>query len=45
VAGRTDAAAIATVIREGAGAMPAMAGAVSPTEIDVVSKYVARLPS
>jgi mono/diheme cytochrome c family protein len=44
VAGRTDAALIASVIREGAGAMPALAGAVSPAEIDAVSKYVARLP-
>jgi mono/diheme cytochrome c family protein len=35
---------MATVIREGAGAMPAMAATVSPAEIDAVTKYIARLP-
>jgi mono/diheme cytochrome c family protein len=44
VAGRTDAAAIATVIREGAGAMPPLASAVSPAEIDAIARHIARLP-
>jgi glucose/arabinose dehydrogenase/cytochrome c5 len=44
LAGRTDTAYIATAVREGAGAMPALAGTLSPAEIDAVSKYVAHLP-
>jgi len=44
VAGRTDAAAIATVIRDGAGAMPPLASAVSPAEIDAITRHIARLP-
>jgi len=44
VAGRTDAAFMATVIRAGAGAMPPLAGAVSAAEIEAITKHVARLP-
>jgi mono/diheme cytochrome c family protein len=44
VAGRTDAAFIATVIRAGAGAMPPLEGAVSAAEIEAITKHIAHLP-
>jgi mono/diheme cytochrome c family protein len=44
IAGRTDVPEITSTVREGAGSMPALASALSATEIDAVARYLARLP-
>lgn len=44
IAGRPDAAFVATVIRNGQGRMPALGATMSTEEIDAVTKYIAHLP-
>ena len=43
IAGRTDFAAVAAVIRNGQGQMPPMAGVLNAAEIEAVSRHLARL--
>ena len=44
IAGRTDAEAVASIVRKGQGAMPPLAAVLSAEEVDAVSRYVAQLP-
>lgn len=44
IAGRTDAAAIAQVVRNGQGQMPPLGSMLSAAEIDAVAAYVGTLP-
>jgi aldose sugar dehydrogenase len=44
IAARTDASAMAEVIRNGSGAMPALGSMVSAADIDAITKHIARLP-
>jgi aldose sugar dehydrogenase len=44
IAARTDASAVAAVIRDGAGAMPALGGMLSAADIEAITKHIARLP-
>ena len=43
IAGRTDTAAVAVVVKSGQGAMPGFAASLSPAEIDAVSAHLAKL--
>jgi glucose/arabinose dehydrogenase/cytochrome c553 len=44
IAGRTDTEVVATVVRNGQGAMPPLGGVLSAAEIEAVSRHVGQLP-